>query len=90
MIIARVIGTAVATVKHPSYNGRKVMIVQPLAPEGEDQGQSFLAVDAVQSGPGDRVLVAREGNAARQILEAGEAPIHAVILGIIDEVNLPN
>jgi microcompartment protein CcmK/EutM len=90
VIIARVIGTAVATVKHPSYNGRKVMIVQPLTPEGENQGQSFLAVDAVQSGPGDQVLVAREGNTARQILEAGEAPIHAVILGIIDEVNLPN
>ncbi len=88
MIIARVIGTAVATVKHPSYNGRKVMIVQPQTPEGEDQGQSYLAVDAVQSGPGDRVLVAREGNTARQILEAGEAPIHAVVLAIIDDIDL--
>jgi microcompartment protein CcmK/EutM len=63
-------------------------VVQPLTPEGEENGQTFLAIDAVQSGPGDKVLVAREGNTARQILSAGEAPIHAVILGIIDEINL--
>ena len=88
MIIAKVIGTAVATVKHPSYSGRKVMVVQPLTPEGESQGQTFLAVDAVQAGPGDKVLVAREGNTARQILAAGEAPIHAVIVGIVDQIEL--
>jgi microcompartment protein CcmK/EutM len=88
VILARVIGTAVASVKHPSYNGRKVMIVQPLTPEGEEQGQSFLAVDSVQAGPGDRVLVAREGNTARQILAAGDAPIHAVIVGIVDAVDV--
>ncbi len=88
MIIARVVGTAVATVKHPSYKGRKVMVVQPMTPEGEDQGQTFLAVDAVQAGVGDKILVAREGNTARQILQAGEAPIHAVILGIVDEIQL--
>jgi microcompartment protein CcmK/EutM len=88
MILARVIGTAVATVKHPSFNGRKVLVVQPLTPEGENSGKSFLAVDAVQAGVGDQVLVAREGNTARQILAAGEAPIHAVVLSIVDEVHL--
>ncbi len=88
MILARVIGNAVATVKHPAYQGRSVLVVQPITPEGEISGGSFLAVDAVQSGPGDQVLVAREGNAARQILESGEAPLHAVILGIVDEITL--
>jgi microcompartment protein CcmK/EutM len=88
VILARVIGNAVATVKHPSYDGRKVMVVQPLSPEGGDSGKIFLAVDAVQAGPGDHVLVAREGNTARQILAAGEAPIHSVIVGIVDEVSL--
>jgi len=87
VIICRVIGTAVATVKHAAYNGRTVMVVQPLTPEGEENGQSFLAVDAVSAGPGEKVLVAREGNTARQILKAGEAPIHAVILGIVDEIS---
>lgn len=87
MILARVIGTAVATIKHPAFDGRKVMVVQPLNDEGtEKSGKSFLAVDAVQAGPGDRVLVAREGNTARQILGAGEAPIHSVIVSIVDDV----
>ncbi|MFH1018954.1 MAG: EutN/CcmL family microcompartment protein [Pseudomonadota bacterium] len=88
MILARVIGTAVATIKHPAYQGRKVLVVQPLTPEGEDSGKSFLAVDAVQAGVGDQVLVAREGNTARQILAAGEAPIHSVVLSVVDEVHL--
>lgn len=88
MILARVIGSAVSTVKHESYRGRSVMVVQSITPEGVDTGKTFLAVDAVQSGPGDRVLVAREGGTARQILEAGEAPIHSVILAVIDEIHL--
>lgn len=88
MIIARVIGNAVATVKHPSFNGRKVMVVQPLTPEGKENGASFLAVDAVSAGPGEQVLVAREGNTARQVLDAGVAPIHAAIVAIIDDIHL--
>jgi ethanolamine utilization protein EutN len=88
VILARVIGNAVATVKHPAFHARKVMVVQPLDPEGGASGQSFLAVDAVQAGPGDHVLVAREGNTARQILGVGEAPIHAIIMGIVDHVEL--
>ena len=88
MILARVIGTAVATINHPAFNGRKVLVVQPLTPEGQDSGKSFLAVDAVQAGVGDQVLVAREGNTARQILGTGEAPLHAVVVSIVDEVHL--
>ena len=89
MMIARVMGSAVATIKHPAYRGRKVMVVQPLDQAGEkEQGTSFLAVDAVQAGAGDRVLVAREGNTAQQILDAKGKPIHSVILSIVDEVKL--
>ena len=88
MILARVIGSAVASAKHPAYVGKKVMVVQPVDPEGNDIGSSFLAVDSVQAGPGDQVLVAREGNAARQILGGGEAPLHSVILGIVDMVEI--
>ena len=88
MIYARVAGTAVATVKHEVYQGHKVMVVDPLTPYGKPQGKSFLAVDAVQAGVGDKVLVSREGNAARQILKTGEAPVHSVIIAIVDTLEL--
>ena len=87
MILCRVLGNAVSTVKHPVYEGRKVMVVQPLAQDGRAPlGVGFLAVDSVQAGPGDLVLVAREGNAARQVLGSDSDPFHAVILGIVDEI----
>jgi microcompartment protein CcmK/EutM len=87
MILARVKGNAVSSVKHPAYNGHKVMVVQPLNADGEPEGKTFLAIDAVQSGPGDKVLVSREGGTVRQILGAGEAPLHAIVLSIVDHVD---
>lgn len=87
MILGRVLGSTVATVQHPVYEGRKVMIVQPLAQDARTpMGASFLAVDAVQAGPGDLVVCAREGNAARQVLGRDEDPFHSVILGIVDDI----
>lgn len=89
MILCRVLGNAVATVKHPAYEGKKVLVVQPLAQDGRAPlGAGFLAVDSVQAGPGDLVLVAREGNAARQVLGSDTDPFHSVILGIVDEISL--
>jgi ethanolamine utilization protein EutN len=88
MILCRVIGNVVATRKHPCYEGHRIMIVQPIDENGMDTGTSFLACDSVQSGPGDVVLVAREGNAARQILGTWDDPFHAVILGIVDRVDV--
>jgi ethanolamine utilization protein EutN len=89
MILSRVIGNAVSTVKHPCYAGVSVLVCVPVQTDGHAPvGPEFLAVDSVQAGPGDLVLVAREGNAARQILGEGQ-PYHAVILGVVDEVNEP-
>jgi microcompartment protein CcmK/EutM len=51
--------------------------------------RAFLAVDSVQAGEGDLVVVAREGNAARQVLGTDRDPFHAVVLGIVDEVDVP-
>jgi len=88
MILCRVIGNAVATVKHPVYEGRKIMVVQTVDVDGHTPlGPEFLAVDAVQAGPGDLVLASREGNAARQILGTRSDPFHSVILGIVDTVD---
>ena len=88
MKLCRVKGNVVATVKHPTYQGHKVMIVQPVDARGQDTGDSFVAVDLVQAGPGDRVLVMQEGNGVRQILKIEKLPIRSVIIGIVDQVDL--
>ena len=88
MILARVIGNAWSTVQHRCYDGKSVMVVQAVDTDGRTpNGPEFLAVDSVQAGPGDLVLVAREGNAARQVLGRDDDPFHAVILGVVDEVH---
>ena len=88
MILAKVKGTVTATLKHPAYIGKKVLVVQPIEHTTmKDKGGSFLAVDSVQAGVGDTVLVAREGSTARQILGKDTDPFHSVILGIVDEID---
>jgi len=85
MKLCRVIGNVVATVKHPAYEGQRLLVVEP-----EHGGSSFLAVDRVQAGPGDRVLVMSEGNGVRQVLQMGdEVPIRSLIVGIVDDVDQP-
>ena len=89
MRICRVIGNITATVKHPAFAGHRLMIVQPVDPKGTDTGDSFIAIDRVQSGPGDRVVVLTEGTGARQILKQGDiVPVRSVIVGVVDEVTL--
>lgn len=88
MILAKVIGNVVSTVKAIGYESRKVMIVQPVTPDGKSIGKSFLAIDTVQAGVGDTVLVLEEGGSARLILEEPETfTIKAVIAGIVDEIH---
>jgi len=87
--LCRVTGNVVATVKHPTYRGHKLMIVQPLDERGGDTGTTFLAVDLVQAGPGDRVLVMQEGNGVRQLLKEQKLPIRSIIVGVVDEVDVP-
>ncbi|MBM4388815.1 MAG: EutN/CcmL family microcompartment protein [Deltaproteobacteria bacterium] len=88
MHIAKVIGTVVSTVKHPKYKGLKLLIVQPVDQNGRETEQSFLAVDVVQAGVGDTVLVIREGNGARQIFREPVLPIRSVIVGIVDRIDV--
>lgn len=89
MILSRVIGNAVATVKHPVYIGKTVLICRPVKADGRTpHGHVFLACDSVQAGVGDLVLCAREGNTARQILGNDEDPLHAVVVGIVDDIHI--
>jgi ethanolamine utilization protein EutN len=87
MILARVKGNVVATMKHPCFEGHRLLIVQPIDEKGGDKGDSFLACDNVQAGPGDVVLVQREGNTARQLLGTLDDPFHSVIVGIVDKIS---
>jgi ethanolamine utilization protein EutN len=78
-----------ATVKHAAFAGRALFVVQPLDERGGDAGASFVAVDHVQAGVGDRVVVLTEGNGVRQILKAGDVvPIRSIIVGIVDAVDV--
>lgn len=87
MRLARVIGTVVATVKHPAFAGLKLMLCQPLGPDGRVSGAQMIAVDRVQAGPGDVVLILSEGNGIRQLFGGKVLPIRSAIVGIVDEVS---
>ena len=89
MTLARVIGTVVSTVKHPKYRGLKLLLVQPIDPAGRATDPSFLAVDDVQAGEGDTVLVLTEGNGARQIFREKVLPIRSVVVGVVDQIHVP-
>jgi len=86
MTLGRIVGTVVATQKHGALAGHKLMIVQPVDPSGGARGSRFVALDTVQAGVGDTVLVCDEGNSARTILGDTMAPIRTMIVGIVDEI----
>ncbi|MDZ4861611.1 MAG: EutN/CcmL family microcompartment protein [Candidatus Hydrogenedentes bacterium] len=88
MKLARVIAQVVCTQKHAFYRGQKTFMVKPLRLDGTFEGQTMVAVDRVQSGPGDTVLVMQEGSSARFMFGEAEAPVRSVIVGIVDSVDL--
>jgi microcompartment protein CcmK/EutM len=88
MYIGKVIGSVVSTIKISHLEGRKLLLVDQLDLGGKETGSYDIAVDVVQAGPGDTVLVIDEGNGARQILGLDPGAIRAVIVGIVDEVAL--
>ena len=89
MLIARVIGEVVATHKHRSHEGRKILMVQPLNLDGSDRGDAVLALDAVDAGVGDRVLLVTEGYSAMTSVGRPESPIDMAVIGFIDQIDLP-
>jgi ethanolamine utilization protein EutN len=87
MILGKVVGTVVTTISHPNFKNRRMLVVQPLDPDGEEV-DDVIALDVTHAGIGDTVLVNDEGNGARQILNQPEGCVRAVIVGIIDTVHL--
>ena len=88
MILAKVLESVVSSQKNSSLGSKTVFVVQPINEMGQKVGSVFLALDHVQAGPGDTVIICREGNGCRQILSDDGAPVNAVIAGIVDAVNL--
>ncbi len=88
MILGRVVGEVVATQKHDSHRGRKVLVVQPVEPDDSDRGSPVLALDAVDAGVGDRVLVVQEGYAAMTAAGRPNAPIDMTIVAVVDAVEM--
>jgi ethanolamine utilization protein EutN len=88
MLIARVIGDIVATQKDPSHHARKILLVQPLNLDGSDRGEAVLALDAVDAGIGERVLLSAEGFSAMTAVGRPNSPIDTAVIGVIDEVTL--
>ena len=88
MLIARVIGELVATRKDPSHEGRKALLVQPLNLDGTNRGDAVVALDAVDAGIGDRVLLTTEGYSAMTSVGRPQSPIDMGVIGVIDRIDL--
>ena len=88
MVIGKVVGTIVTTFSHAHYKHRRLLVVQPLSLEEGDTSGDFIALDNSQAGIGDTVLVLREGNGARQVLDNKDACVISVIVGIVDSVSI--
>jgi ethanolamine utilization protein EutN len=86
MILGKVVGTVVTTISHRDYKNRRLLVVQPLGLEDESPDQDFIALENTHAGIGDTVLVNREGNGARQVLNNPDACVISVIVGIVDSV----
>jgi microcompartment protein CcmK/EutM len=88
MFLAQVVGKIVATIKHDDLHGKKILLVRPLDLSLSPAGKTVLAVDSVDAGAGDVVLVADEGNAAAQVLKMERGPIRTVIVGVVDSIDM--
>ncbi len=88
MFLARVIGNVVSTIQHPALQGRKLLVIERLNEFGASVGDSLLAVDSVDAGAGDTVLVVDEGGSAAIVTGLSDPPIRTVIVGVVDQVDI--
>jgi ethanolamine utilization protein EutN len=89
MLLGRIIGNVVCTMKDPALVGQKLLIVQPLDRKGRDKGRPVIALDAVGAGAGETIYWCRGKEASFPFLPA-ELPTEATIVGIVDSVNVPS
>lgn len=88
MLLAKVKGNIVSTQKNQHLNGHKLMLIRTVDLEGNFIGKKdIVAIDLMDSGIGDTVLVTQEGSAVQQILGHNKAPVHSIIVAIVDKLN---
>jgi microcompartment protein CcmK/EutM len=88
MLLCKVTGTIVATQKNPNLKDKKILTVQPISLDQKALGKDLLAIDTVDAGLGDTVLVVQEGQAAAQLLKNKEVPVHSVIVAVVDGLDV--
>ncbi len=88
MILGKVCGTIHSTINHPFYHNKRLLIVERLKKDGTLSGKYLIAVDSVDAGAGEVVLIVDEGNSARQIVNDKMAPLRSIIVGIVDQIDL--
>jgi ethanolamine utilization protein EutN len=88
MLLCKVVGTIVATQKNQNLKDKKILTVQPIDLESKPIGKDLLAIDTVDAGIGDTVLVVQEGQAAAQLLKSKEVPVHSVVVAVVDGMDV--
>ncbi|HEY4611361.1 MAG TPA: EutN/CcmL family microcompartment protein [Bacteroidota bacterium] len=88
MTLSKVTGTIVSTQKNENLKAYKLLIVQPIDLNGKPIGRDMLAIDQVDAGVGDTVLVVQEGGAAQQLLKRKDVPVHTIIVAVVDGLSV--
>ena len=88
MILGKVIGNVVSTIKNKTLEGFKLMLVKQTDISGNPVGKPLVAVDSVDAGEGDLVLILKEGGSAKIVLKRNKMPVNLVIVGVVDTVDL--
>ena len=86
MLLARVEGNVVATRKHPSFEGWRLVICQPISGAGDAEGTPQIAIDAHGAGMHQRVIISSDGSAARKAVQDDKSPARWMVVGIVDEM----
>lgn len=86
MIIGTVKGDIVATIQHPFYNGKRMLVVEKEDASGKPSGYIVAIDGGVGAGVGDRVMIVDEGGSARQIIGDKDAPLRSIIVGVVDHI----
>ncbi len=87
MILARIVGTVVATRKDPRLEGKKLLVAKPISPQGKDEAGYVVAVDTVGAGFRETVLIV-SGSSARMASGLKDTPVDSAIVGIVDTVEM--
>ena len=87
MLLAKIVGTVVATRKDPKLVSSKLLVARPVDPKGKPEGSLLVAVDTVDAGVGETVLIV-SGSSARMASGMKDCPVDAVVVGIVDQVEL--